>query len=71
MLKLKISRGRKLINDDFIKKLSTILNDIKSGNFNEELKNNNVPSTYPNAFKNLENQTKKILKILKDKKHNY
>ena len=62
-----ISRGKKLINDDFIKKLTTILNDIKSGNFNEELKNNNVPTTYPNAFKNLEDQTKKILKILEKK----
>jgi len=62
-----VTRGEKLINNDFRKQLETILNDIKSGNFNKELENNNDPNTYPNSFKKIESQTKKILKILKKK----
>ena len=35
------------------KKLETILNDIKSGNFNKELENNDDSNTYPNSFKKI------------------
>jgi len=63
-----ISRGEKLINNDFKNSLASILDDIKSGDFNKELTRSNDLDNYPKSFEPIDRQTKKILNILKKNK---
>ena len=61
-----ISRGKKLIDNNFDLKLSSMLEDIKSGKFNEELSNYIDDGKSPKSFKNLEDKTKEILNLIKE-----
>ena len=62
-----ISRGKKLIDKNFDLKLSSILEDIKSGKFNKELSKNVDERRSPESFKNLEDKTKEMLELIKNK----
>ena len=56
-----------LIDESFEKKLNKILDDIKSESFNKELSSYVDSDLLPENFDELDNQTSKMLKILKDK----
>ena len=60
-----LSKGKALIDKDFENKLQSILDDIKSGKFNNELSMSMDNPTLPESFSEIEKQTKKILKYLK------
>ncbi|MBI45791.1 MAG: ketol-acid reductoisomerase [Candidatus Marinimicrobia bacterium] len=62
-----ISRGKKLIDKNFDLKLSSILEDIKSGKFNKELSKNIDERRSPESFKSLEDKTKEMLELIKNK----
>jgi ketol-acid reductoisomerase len=60
-----ISRGKKLIDNNFDLKLSSMLEDIKSGKFNKELSEYIDDKKSPKSFKNLEDKTKEMLNLIK------
>ena len=62
-----ISRVKKLIDKNFDLKLSSILEDIKSGQFNKELSKYVDEDQSPESFKNLEDKTKEMLELIKNK----
>ena len=62
-----LSRGRMLIDDSFRDKLDLIINDIKSGKFNDELSNHVENSELYESFSNIEKETKKIIKLINKK----
>ena len=61
-----ISRGKKLIDDKFDLKLASMLEDIKSGKFNEDLSQYIDDGKSPKSFKNLEDKTKEMLNLIKE-----
>ena len=61
-----ISRGEKLIDNKFDLKLVSMLEDIKSGQFNKELSQYIDDGKSPKSFKNLEEKTKEMLKLIKE-----
>tara|TARA_Y100001970_G_scaffold50986_1_gene64573 strand:+ start:4460 stop:5425 length:966 start_codon:yes stop_codon:yes gene_type:complete len=62
-----LSRGRMLIDDSFRDKLDLIINDIKSGKFNDELNNHVENSELYESFSSIEKETKKIIKLINKK----
>ena len=61
-----ISRGKELIDNNFNLKLSSMLEDIKSGKFNKELSKYIDDGRSPGSFKKLENKTKEMLSLIKE-----
>ena len=61
------TRGSRLIGKDFEAQLFKILDDIRSGSFNDELKNFKDNKKLPESFNDLEKKTQEILSIIKDK----
>ena len=57
-----LTRGKTLIDSDFIDKLQTILEDIKSGKFNNELSMSVDQNKSDDKFTKIQKQTLKILK---------
>ena len=57
-----LTRGKTLIDSDFIDKLQTILADIKSGKFNNELSMSIDQNKSDDKFTKIQKQTLKILK---------
>ena len=62
-----ITRGNKLFDNSMKKTLSSILNDIKSGQFKDEFENKNNEISFPDSFKILEEKTKEILSKINKK----
>tara|TARA_Y100000994_G_C15690055_1_gene441156 strand:- start:119 stop:1090 length:972 start_codon:yes stop_codon:yes gene_type:complete len=62
-----LTRGKKLINENFENNIGFILNEIKSGKFNHELDSNENLNDLPNYFKDLNDKTKEMLDFIKNK----
>ena len=60
------TRGGRLISKDFEAQLLKILDDIRSGSFNDELTNFQDNKKLPDSFNGLEKKTQEILSIIKD-----
>mgnify|MGYP006125613277 CR=1 FL=1 len=60
-----LSKGRTLIDPDFENKLQSILEDIQSGKFNNELSMSVDNKNLPEYFSEIEKQTMKLLKHIK------
>ena len=60
-----LSKGKSLIDTEFENKLQSMLNDIQSGKFNNELSMSVDNKNLPESFSKIEKKTKKMLKHIK------